>query len=86
MVAFACVVVYETPDNRRWVTFEDYDDLRRRARISDEEEMFLEWAITVLSATVERLEGHWDSPESRKTCANATKAVEVMRDMLERLS
>lgn len=86
MVAFGGVVVYETPDGRRWVALEDFDELRSRARLSENEAVVLEWAIRILTDTVQKLEGNWDSRKSKKDCENARRATVVMGDILERLS
>lgn len=88
MVAFAggSVVVYETPDKKRWVAFEDYDRLRRLVRLSDHDAKVLEWAIQMFSDTADALEGEWDGEETERDCRNVRRAVEIMRNILERLS
>lgn len=83
MVAFGGVVVYETPDKKRWVAFEDYAALRENTRLSENDALVLEWAIEMFSDTAEQLDGKWDSEKSRQDCENVLRAVKIMEDILE---
>lgn len=86
MVAFAArdvVPIYQTPDGRKWVRFEDFDALYKRTRLSADEAAHLEWAAQTIRKTVAALDGKWDSDVSKRNCETMARAVEVINDILE---
>lgn len=86
MIAFAArdvVPIYQTPDERRWVRFEDFDSLYKRTRLSADEAAHLEWVARMIKETVAELDGKWESDSSRRNCETMARAVEVISGILE---